>query len=188
MTTLAERTETPSSGTGYPTIASMVRDWAERAPDRVAMREKDFGIWQEITWAELWDRILDAAHGLLALGVKKGDRVSIDFDMRPEFVGNPYKQALHGGIISSVLDTVGGFAAILGLMTRVLEGGDEALASSWVGTIDMRTDFLRPGVGDRFTAFAFPLRVGRRLVVTRMELHGEGGELIAVGTGTYVVP
>lgn len=118
----------------------------------------------------------------------EGDRVSIGFDMRPEFVGNPHKQALHGGIISSVLDTVGGFAAILGLMTRVLEGGDEALASSWVGTIDMRTDFLRPAIGDHFTAFAFPLRVGRRLVVTRMELHRAEGELIAVGTGTYVVP
>ena len=86
MTTLAERTETPSAGTGYRTIATMVREWAERTPKRVAMREKDFGIWQEITWAEFWDRVLDAAHGLLALGVGKGDRVSIHSEDRPEWV------------------------------------------------------------------------------------------------------
>jgi uncharacterized protein (TIGR00369 family) len=125
--------------------------------------------------------------GLRLTGIE-GDRVSISFEMRPEFVGNPYKQALHGGVISSVLDTVGGFAAILGLMTRSLDVDDDSLASTWVGTIDMRTDFLRPAIGDHFTAFAYPLRVGRRLVVTRMELHRAEGELIAVGTGTYVVP
>ncbi|MFQ5523206.1 MAG: AMP-dependent synthetase/ligase [Acidimicrobiia bacterium] len=86
MTTLAERTETPPAGTGYRTIAAMVREWAERTPDRVAMREKDFGIWQEITWAEFWDRVVDAAHGLLALGVGKGDRISIHSEDRPEWV------------------------------------------------------------------------------------------------------
>jgi long-chain acyl-CoA synthetase len=64
----------------------MVREWAERTPDRVAMREKDFGIWQEITWSEYWDMIVDAAHGLLALGVEPGDRVSIHSEDRPEWL------------------------------------------------------------------------------------------------------
>ncbi|SVE43845.1 uncharacterized protein METZ01_LOCUS496699, partial [marine metagenome] len=32
------------------TVASLVRDWAQRAPAQVVMREKDFGIWQEYTW------------------------------------------------------------------------------------------------------------------------------------------
>ena len=32
------------------TVASLARDWARRAPHQVAMREKDFGIWQEYTW------------------------------------------------------------------------------------------------------------------------------------------
>ncbi len=86
MTTLAERTDTQPAATGYRTIAARVREWAERTPDRVAMREKDFGIWQEITWAEFWERVLDAAHGLLALGVGKGDRVSIHSEDRPEWI------------------------------------------------------------------------------------------------------
>jgi long-chain acyl-CoA synthetase len=50
------------------------------------MREKDYGIWLEITWGELWERIELAAHGLLALGVKPGDRVSIHSEDRPEWV------------------------------------------------------------------------------------------------------
>ncbi len=50
------------------------------------MRDKDFGIWQDITWAQLWETVLDAAHGLLALGVDTGDRVSIHSEDRPEWV------------------------------------------------------------------------------------------------------
>jgi long-chain acyl-CoA synthetase len=86
MTTLVERPDAPAEGTGYRTIAAMVRERAVETPDRVAMREKDFGIWQEVTWGELWDLVLDAAHGLLALGVGKGDRVSIHSEDRPEWV------------------------------------------------------------------------------------------------------
>ena len=40
---------------GFATVASRARDWAERTPHRVAMREKDLGIWQEYTWAEVWE-------------------------------------------------------------------------------------------------------------------------------------
>jgi long-chain acyl-CoA synthetase len=68
------------------TIATRVRDWAQRDPDGVAMREKDFGIWQEITWARYWDTVLDVAHGLLALGVEVGDRIAIHSENRPEWL------------------------------------------------------------------------------------------------------
>ena len=50
------------------------------------MREKDLGIWQEIKWANLWEQVLEAAHGLLALGIKPGDRVSIQSEDRPEWI------------------------------------------------------------------------------------------------------
>ena len=56
-----------------------------RSPQQVAMREKDFGIWQEYTWAEAWDLIETAAHGLLALGLEVGDRVAIHSEDRPEW-------------------------------------------------------------------------------------------------------
>ncbi|MBN4047500.1 AMP-binding protein [Acidimicrobiaceae bacterium AH-315-P05] len=50
------------------------------------MREKSYGIWQEYTWARSWDLIEVAAHGLLALGVDLGDRVTIHSEDRPEWV------------------------------------------------------------------------------------------------------
>jgi long-chain acyl-CoA synthetase len=69
-----------------PSIAALAQRWAQQIPNRVAMRHKDFGIWQDITWAELWETVLDAAHGLLALGVDTGERVSIHSEDRPEWV------------------------------------------------------------------------------------------------------
>lgn len=86
MTTLVDRPEAAAAGVGYRTVAAMVREWAERSPDKVAMREKEFGIWQEITWSDFWETVLDAAHGLLALGVETGDRVSIHSEDRPEWI------------------------------------------------------------------------------------------------------
>ena len=74
------------TATGVATVASLARDWAGRTPHHVAMREKDFGIWQEYTWDQTWNLVLDAAHGLLALGVEVGDRVSIHAEDRPEWV------------------------------------------------------------------------------------------------------
>ena len=71
---------------GATTVASLARDWARRSPRQVAMREKDFGIWQEYTWEETWDLTETAAHGLLELGVQVGDRVAIHSEDRPEWV------------------------------------------------------------------------------------------------------
>jgi len=91
VTVTSERpsSETPSSAAGAAgaiTVASLARDWARRSPRQVALREKDFGIWQEYTWAVTWDLIETAAHGLLALGLDVGDRVAIHSEDRPEWV------------------------------------------------------------------------------------------------------
>jgi long-chain acyl-CoA synthetase len=86
MTAVAERPSAPSAGAGAKTIASRARDWAQSHPNQLAMRDKDFGIWKELNWGEVWDIVLDAAHGLIALGVEPGDRVSIHSEDRPEWV------------------------------------------------------------------------------------------------------
>ncbi len=86
MTTTMERGGSAGADAGVRTLVTYIRDRALSTPDAVAMREKDLGIWQEITWAELWEAITDAANGLLALGVEVGDRVSIHSEDRPEWV------------------------------------------------------------------------------------------------------
>jgi len=84
---MATTMDTPAaSAVGTTTVASRAHDWALRAPDQIAMREKDFGIWHEYTWAQTWDLIETAAHGLIALGVDVGDRVAIHSEDRPEWV------------------------------------------------------------------------------------------------------
>jgi long-chain acyl-CoA synthetase len=54
--------------------------------NRVAMREKDFGVWQEVTWASYWDTVVTVGHALLALGVEPGDRVAIHSENRREWL------------------------------------------------------------------------------------------------------
>ena len=58
---------------------------------------------------------------------------------------------------------------------------------TYVGTIDMRVDYLRPGRGKYFIGTGYVLRVGKKIAVTRMDLHNEQEVLIATGTGTYNV-
>jgi len=50
---------------------------------RTAIREKDFGIWQSWTWAEVADEVRALACGLKALGVEPGDKVMVCGDNRP---------------------------------------------------------------------------------------------------------
>jgi uncharacterized protein (TIGR00369 family) len=115
--------------------------------------------------------------------------VCVKFDMKPELIGNYVYGFLHGGVISAVLDATGGLTATIGMLTRLkgdeLEQIEDRIAR--VGTIDLRVDYLRPGMGAHFTATSKIMRAGRKVTVTRMELHNDQDVLIAVGTGTYIV-
>lgn len=106
------------------------------------------------------------------------------FEMRPELVGNPTRQILHGGVISATLDVAGGFAIMLSL-ARAHEITPTSFPN--MGTIDLRVDYLRPGRGKYFVATARIVRQGSRIAVTHMELHNDTGELIATGGAAYVV-
>ena len=45
--------------------------------NKVALREKDLGIWQRVTWRDYWDHVCFFALGLKKFGLKKGDKLSI---------------------------------------------------------------------------------------------------------------
>ncbi|MEV0158831.1 long-chain acyl-CoA synthetase [Nonomuraea fuscirosea] len=68
------------------TIVTRVRERARRDPGAVAMRHKDLGIWQEVTWGAYWTQVELVAHALLALGVEPGDRVAVHAENRPEWL------------------------------------------------------------------------------------------------------
>ena len=117
------------------------------------------------------------------------DKIGIRFEVSPELVGNFTRGNLHGGVISSVLDVTGGMVAWTGIMKKMEGQSFDEISERFnkIGTIDIRVDYLRPGLGEYFIATGSTLRTGNKVSVTRMELHNDKGILIAVGTGTYVV-
>ena len=121
-------------------------------------------------------------------GLESGNP-KLNIDMQDVFVGNFVRGNLHGGVISSLLDVIGGIVAFVDVVgRRGLRSTQERIDQfSRMGTIDIRIDYLRPGFGTRFIASAYVLRTGNKVAVTRMELHNDDDLLIAVGTGAYVV-
>ena len=109
--------------------------------------------------------------------------------MRDELMGHYKRGMVHGGVISSVIDVTGGLSAFMGVQEKLQDETVEAKLerSSRISTIDLRVDFLRPGLGKWFVATAYTLRTGNKVAVTRIELHNDQDDLIAVGTGSYVV-
>jgi uncharacterized protein (TIGR00369 family) len=111
------------------------------------------------------------------------------FEMRDELMGNYTRGMLHGGVISSAIDVTGGLAAVMGVQQKMhgetLEARIERAFK--MSTLDLRVDFLRPGLGKRFVVTAYPLRTGNKIAVTRIELHNDENDLIAVGTGSYIL-
>lgn len=68
------------------TLPSRLANHARMRGDRVALREKRFGVWQQITWREYWDAVRATALALRDVGVKPGDHVAILSDNRPEWL------------------------------------------------------------------------------------------------------
>ena len=111
------------------------------------------------------------------------------FTMRDDLCGYPGGGVIHGGVISAVMDIIGGHIIT---WTRLKDVEDQPPPEQVkklinIGTIDLRVDYLRPAKGSEFTATASILRIGKKIVVTRMELHNDRQILVAVGTGTYIV-
>jgi uncharacterized protein (TIGR00369 family) len=101
-------------------------------------------------------------------------RLSVPF--RPEFVGDPFRPALHGGVISAVIDACGGAA----VWTTVN-------MTDRVSTIDLRVDYLRPGRLEPLVVEATVLRSGNRVGVASMRAFhpGEPDATVAEGKGVY---
>ena len=109
--------------------------------------------------------------------------------MQPALIGHHGHQRLHGGVISATLDAMAGLAVMAAIGARHM---DEPPARrmqrfSRLGTIDMRIDYLRQGIGEHFTLSAQVLRLGSRIASTQMQFMGDDGTLLATGAATYVM-
>ncbi|CAN5230671.1 hypothetical protein BH18CHL2_BH18CHL2_07860 [soil metagenome] len=90
------------------TLPQLLRRNAEKWGDgRVALREKELGIWQSTTWAAYEAHVRRFALGLRGLGFERGDRVAIVGDNRPEWVyAELAAQALGGASVGLYQDAV----------------------------------------------------------------------------------
>ncbi len=66
------------------TLPQLLLRNARQSPQRIAMREKEKGIWQQWTWRQYLQETQDFALGLVALGFESGDKLAILSDNRPQ--------------------------------------------------------------------------------------------------------
>lgn len=114
---------------------------------------------------------------------------ALSFEMRPDLIGHYLHGRLHGGVIATVLDTVGGLAVTVAIAEKFNNESAEQVAHRFgrIGTIDLRTDFLHQGIGKKFTASGRVTRLGGRIASVQMRLENDSGLLIATGGASYVV-
>ncbi|MBW1788041.1 MAG: AMP-binding protein [Deltaproteobacteria bacterium] len=77
---------TSRADTAYDTLPKLFLRNVDRYGERVALREKVLGIWRRITWNEYRDHVRHFGLGLTAMGLRKGDKVSVLGDNCPEWL------------------------------------------------------------------------------------------------------
>src|SRR5207247_949436 len=80
------------------TFPKLVRANARRLGQKVAIREKDYGIWQAYTWSAYFEGARLIALGLASLGFARGDKVAIVGDNRPQLYWTVMATQALGGI------------------------------------------------------------------------------------------
>lgn len=87
-TAASERSRTPRPAEALDpsldTFPKLVVSNAERLARKVAIREKDYGIWQSYTWRDYLEQARLIALGLASLGFARGDKTAIVGDNRPQ--------------------------------------------------------------------------------------------------------
>lgn len=70
----------------YGTFPDRLAEQARRRPGRIALREKKYGIWQQVTWSQYAAHVRAVALGLEDLGLRRGDTVAVVSGNRPAWL------------------------------------------------------------------------------------------------------
>ncbi len=144
----------------------------------------------EATLRELFDQRIrfNEVLGLRTVSMDPQD-YRMRLDMRPDLVGHYLYGRLHGGVIAAALDAAGGNAVMAGIADQHGHETAEQVMHRFarLGTIDMRIDYLRPGLGAHFIASATLTKLGGRVASVQMRLVNDSGVLIATGAAAYIV-
>ena len=86
MTMTDEARVSPGPEISVGSLPARLRDLAAQHPERVALREKVFGIWEATTYAGYWEMVQVVGAALLELGVEAGDKIAIHSENRKAWV------------------------------------------------------------------------------------------------------
>ena len=113
--------------------------------------------------------------GVELLEIRQG-YVKVKVPFREEVIGDFMRRRWHGGIIATIMDSVGGIA-----------GGTYATSpKDKIATIDLRVDYLKPAEASAIIVEGEIVRLGKTILVTRMKAYQENNdELISEGKGVY---
>lgn len=134
------------------TVPTMFYHTVQRFGDRVALREKTFGIWREISWNEYGRMVRQACTALVSLGLKKGRCVSVLSENNPEWFVTDIGCQSAGGITVGIYPTNAPFEvqyildhseSLVALvedeeqLDKVLAVWDQCSGLEWVVVFDM---------------------------------------------------
>ena len=115
--------------------------------------------------------------GITALSVGEGEAV-MRLPYQERLVGNPETGVLHGGVITTLIDSVCGLAVLSALDVP-----------RRIATIDLRIDYVRPASpGEDVLARAECYKVTTQVAFVRCVAHqGEEEDLVASASGTFMI-
>mgnify|MGYP003583095318 CR=1 FL=1 len=87
------------------TLPQQLQHWAKERPNEVALRQKEFGIWQPVTWKEYEEQARWFGLGLVQLGLVRGSTVAILSENRKEWAFAELGISMVGGITAGVYPT-----------------------------------------------------------------------------------
>ena len=104
--------------------------------------------------------------------------VEASIPFKDELIGNPFRPALHGGILSAFIDAIGGAAAF-----------SQLSMNDRISTVDLRVDYLRPGRPLGVRCRARVVRLGNRVAAVAAEVWQDDApdHPIAMGMAVYNV-
>ncbi|MDK9708007.1 MAG: AMP-binding protein [Desulforhopalus sp.] len=102
------------------TIPQLLRWRVGATGDKVALREKEFGCWNNYTWNQYYDRVRKVGLGLRKIGFQKDDKIAIISDNIPETLYMAIGAQAVGGVSSAIYQTslppeIGGILNYLGV-------------------------------------------------------------------------
>jgi len=87
------------------TVPTLFQRQAKRYGDKVALRDKVYGIWRDISWREYDGKVKEVAYGLMALGMKKGEKAAIISENCPEWLYSDLGILHAGGVTVGIYTT-----------------------------------------------------------------------------------